>query len=494
MARTLLPVLTLLALAALSLAPAAHAATLQDAQTLIGEAQQLRAAEFSPGHYAKARKAMDAAKAQSSQNDPKQMQESIDTAAAEAKQAVDTAQLVSTRFADLVEARDRMELAGAKNRADLLARGESDFSHVVAAVEDGDMKKAARDAKIAMGTVHAAQVVAARRQFADPLALTIADARRGSARKFAPKAIGNAIDAKRQLDALVRNSPNAQPQAYALSQHGSDEALRAKRIAELGRGFDSDPASVERWMDTEDARMRMLGDALGIRLSRTQTPEQQAALLRQAVLDMKTNYEGRIADADTQIQGLSQQLTQSKGELSDLAEIRHKLELKREAEAKIKRLTKLFDPKEVEILLTPDADVILRLNGLNFRSGSAVIPPNSYAILDNVLKSIALFPDRAARIEGHTDSVGADDYNKALSTRRAEAVKAYLISRMGNTNGHSFTSVGYGKDKPIAVNDTPEGRAKNRRIDIVLIAPSGAADTPAQAPAAPGQSPSPVLD
>ena len=493
MDRSLLPVLTLFAVAAM--APSAHAATLQDAQALISEAQQLRAAEFSPGHYAKARKAMDGAKAlDASQDDAKQVHEDIDTAAAEAKQAVDTAQLVSTRFADLVEARDRMELAGAKNRPDLLQRGESDFSHVVAAVEDGDTKKAARDAKIAMGTIHAAQVVAARRQFAQPVAESIAKARRVSARKFAPKALGNAIAAAKQLDVLVRTTPNAQTQAYALSQHGSDEAMRSMRIAELGNAFARDPAAIERWMDTEDARMRMLGDALSIQLSRTQTPEQQVILLKQAVQDMKTNYQGRIADADAQIKGLSQKLTQSQGELTDLADIRHKLELKREAEAKIKRLTKLFDPKDAEILLTPDADVILRLNGLNFRSGSAVIPPNSYAILDNVLKSIALFPNRAARVEGHTDSVGADSYNKALSTRRAEAVKAYLIGRMEDANTHTFTAVGYGKDKPIAVNDTPQGRAKNRRIDIVLIAPPAVTDTPAQAQTQSGQPPSPVLD
>jgi outer membrane protein OmpA-like peptidoglycan-associated protein len=492
MERSLFPALILFA--AVAMAPAAHAATQQQAESLINAAEQLRAAEFSPAHYAKAQKAMAEAKAlATSPGDAEQASKDIDTAAAEAKQAVDTAQLVSTRFSDLVEARDRMELAGAKNRADLLQRGELDFSHVVAAVEDGDIKKAARNAKIAMGTIYAAQVVAARRQFADPLAHTIADARHASARTFAPKAIGNAIAAQKELSLLVRNTPNAQPQAYALSQHGSEEAMRAKRIAELGHEFDRDPAAIERWMDSEDARMRTLGDALGIQLSRTQTPAQQAALLNQAVQDMKANAQGRLADADAQIKELSQQLTQSKGELSDLAEIRHKLELKREAEAKIKNLTKLFDPKEVEILLTPDADVILRLNGLNFRSGSAVIPPKSYAILDNVLKSIALFPDRAARIEGHTDSVGADSYNQALSTRRAKAVQAYLISRIGNADGHSFTAVGFGKDKPIAVNDTPEGRAKNRRIDIVLIAPAAAADRPAPASASSGQSPAPVL-
>jgi outer membrane protein OmpA-like peptidoglycan-associated protein len=469
------------------MASLANATTLEDAQTLISDAQQLRAAEFSPGHYAKARSALDKAKALSaSQGDPAEVATDLDTAAAEAKKASETAQLVTTRFSNLVEARDRMELAGTQNmRQDLLQRAEDDFSHVVAAVEDGDMKKADRDAKIAMNTVHAAQVVAARNQFAKPIAKAIAGARRVDARKFSPKALDNAIQSEKQLDALIHNDPNAQTQAYAISQHGQEEAVRSMRISELGKKFESKPADLETWMDTEDARMRMLGDALGIQLSRSQTPEQQVALLKQAVQDMKNNYEGRIADADAQLKDLSQKLAQSQGELTDLAQVRRKLELKREAEAKIKRLTKLFDPTKVEILLTPDADVILRLNGLNFRSGSAAIPPNSYPILDNVLKSIDLFPDRAVRVEGHTDSIGANDYNKALSARRAEAVEQYLIGRMENANTHKFTAIGYGKDKPIAVNDTPEGRAKNRRIDIVLIAPPAApsADS-AAAPAA----------
>jgi OmpA-OmpF porin, OOP family len=481
MKRIMLSALASFALA--GMASLAHATTLEEAQTLINDAQQLRAAEFSPSHYTKARKALDDAKAlASAQGDPKAVLTDLDTAAAEAKKASETAQLVSTRFSDLVEARDRMELAGSENmRKDLAQRAEEDFSHVVAAVEDDDMRKAQRDAKIAMGTIYASQVVAARNRFGHPIAQAIAGARRVSARKFAPKALDNAITADKQLTALIHNDPNAQAQAYTLSQHGQEEAVRAMRIADLGNTFERDPAALERWMDTEDARMRMLGDALGIQLSRTQTPEQQVVMLKQAVQDMKNNYEGRIADADAQVKQLSQKLTQSQGELSDMAQIRRKLELKREAEAKIKRLTKLFDPKEdVQILLTTDADVILRLNGLNFRSGSAAIPPNSYSILDNVLKSIDLFPNRAIRVEGHTDSVGADDYNKALSTRRAQAVETYLVGRMDNANAHGFTAVGYGKDKPIAVNDTPQGRAKNRRIDIVLIAPPASAQASGQ--------------
>ena len=86
-------------------------------------------------------------------------------------------------------------------------------------------------------------------------------------------------------------------------------------------------------------------------------------------------------------------------------------------------------------------------------------------------------------------------YANATSQKMvAEAVKAYLIGRMEDANTHTFTAVGYGKDKPIAVNDTPQGRAKNRRIDIVLIAPPAVTDTPAQAQTQSGQPPSPVLD
>jgi len=190
---------------------------------------------------------------------------------------------------------------------------------------------------------------------------------------------------------------------------------------------------------------------------------------------MKKNHAAQLADADGQIRELSEKLskyeTQYKTDMAAMGEIRRKLQLKREAEAKIKRLTKLFDPANVEILLTPDADVILRLKKLSFRSGSAVIPPNAYSILDHVMESISIFKNRNVRVEGHTDSIGANLYNQDLSERRALAVKDYLRSRMESVHV-DISSVGYGEEKPIANNETVEGRERNRRIDIVLLVPS----------------------
>ncbi len=451
----------------------AQAASLESAEAAIAEAEQLRAAEFAPEHYQAAIESLKQAREMLSSNgNADEIVRLLDKATIQAKQASTAAQNFTEQFAGLVESRDRLQLAGEEYvRKDLAERSEREFAAVVAAAEDGNMSKARREAKHARDTIHAAQVVAAKEQFVRPISKTIAGARRVRARDYAPKALEDAISKQRQLEKLIKADPDAQTKAYALSQEGQISARRAMRISKLGSDISKNPSTLETWMDAEDARLAMLGQALGIQLDRSQTPEEQLAALRQAVEDMKGNYEARLNDADAQVRDLSQKLSKYEGELSDMAEIRRKLQLKREAEAKIKRLTKLFNPDDVEILLTPDADVILRMKTLNFRSGSAVIPPSTYGLLDNAIKSIEIFPDRAVRVEGHTDFMGSNKYNQALSERRANAVKEYLLQRMGESS-QPVTAVGYGEDRPIANNETAEGRMKNRRIDIVLLAPT----------------------
>jgi len=73
------------------------------------------------------------------------------------------------------------------------------------------------------------------------------------------------------------------------------------------------------------------------------------------------------------------------------------------------------------------------------------------------------------QIEGHTDSIGSDSYNRRLSERRAENVKVYLLQHFPIQSGRLVVR-GYGKSIPIAPNDTPEGRDKNRRVEVVNLA------------------------
>ena len=81
-----------------------------------------------------------------------------------------------------------------------------------------------------------------------------------------------------------------------------------------------------------------------------------------------------------------------------------------------------------------------------------------------------IYEGSAFSVEGHTDSFGSDASNNDLSQRRADAVRAYLLSQTGLPENR-IAAIGYGESRPIATNDTAEGRAKNRRIDLVIRRP-----------------------
>jgi len=103
---------------------------------------------------------------------------------------------------------------------------------------------------------------------------------------------------------------------------------------------------------------------------------------------------------------------------------------------------------------------------IQFETGSAVIKPASYTVLDEILKSAVVAEGLKLGVYGHTDNVGNDAANLKLSDNRAEAVKSYLISK--GLSADRLESKGFGASKPIEDNATAEGRARNRRVQIVL--------------------------
>jgi len=102
--------------------------------------------------------------------------------------------------------------------------------------------------------------------------------------------------------------------------------------------------------------------------------------------------------------------------------------------------------------------------GVLFDFDKATLKPEYKEKLKGAKEVFDMNPDLEVTVEGHTDSVGTDAYNQKLSERRAAAVVKYLES-VGVPAG-KLTSVGYGESDPVATNDTPEGRAKNRRVEF----------------------------
>lgn len=109
---------------------------------------------------------------------------------------------------------------------------------------------------------------------------------------------------------------------------------------------------------------------------------------------------------------------------------------------------------------------IISLEGTNFEFDKAVITPAGQQKLDAAAATMAANPTVEVSVEGHTDAVGSDVYNQGLSERRANAAVAYLVAK--GVDASRMRAVGYGESKPAASNDTAEGRASNRRVDLVV--------------------------
>jgi outer membrane protein OmpA-like peptidoglycan-associated protein len=117
-------------------------------------------------------------------------------------------------------------------------------------------------------------------------------------------------------------------------------------------------------------------------------------------------------------------------------------------------------------------NIILNMPGhVTFATDSAEVTPAFYGTLDQVAATIAEYQDTRVAIAGHTDSTGSDSYNQQLSERRAQAVASYLTGR--GVAATRVTTIGYGETRPVASNETADGRQQNRRVEIVL-SPSGA--------------------
>jgi outer membrane protein OmpA-like peptidoglycan-associated protein len=114
-----------------------------------------------------------------------------------------------------------------------------------------------------------------------------------------------------------------------------------------------------------------------------------------------------------------------------------------------------------------DDGYVLNLPGpLLFETGSDVLSPGAVARLSKLAADLRAISIDRLRLFGHTDNIGSADFNRALSTRRAEAVAQAMAS-----NGFALDRLerrGFGFDRPLAGNDTAEGRAKNRRVSVIV--------------------------
>ncbi len=213
-------------------------------------------------------------------------------------------------------------------------------------------------------------------------------------------------------------------------------AAAADRVAQLDAG--TDPVTQELVAYIEDIRQRELQLQVDLEESRRRI----------------VGLEEEIRELDEQLGGVSQE--------------RVALVQRLEAEERIReqfiRVETMFTRDEARVSREGNS-IIMRLVGLTFEVGEADVDSAYAALLQKVRDAVEIFPRSQVVVEGHTDSYGVDESNLTLSRSRAEAVGEYLSTELGIAS-FRVSAVGYGETRPIANNETQQGRARNRRIDI----------------------------
>jgi OOP family OmpA-OmpF porin len=154
--------------------------------------------------------------------------------------------------------------------------------------------------------------------------------------------------------------------------------------------------------------------------------------------------------------------------LSDQAKRQMETDLiKQKTDERFRQIQSLFTPQEAEVYRKGD-NVLIKAQGFYFPPGEAEIKTINFTLMNKLITAIREFPGSKIEVSGHTDATGSEEMNLLLSKDRAKNVADFLIN-VGHVKRMDITVNGYGETRPIASNDTEDGRAQNRRIELLIV-------------------------
>jgi outer membrane protein OmpA-like peptidoglycan-associated protein len=238
---------------------------------------------------------------------------------------------------------------------------------------------------------------------------------------------------------------------------GVHEAYKALRAAEAVH--EDDPGS---------ARER--GYAyVAVRKSELAIARASEALARKEQERAQTDYQASLERRSQEKARLSDQYAEQLGETREQLSANAEALSARErelAQQKVAAERAQNELRRMEAMREEAGRLVISLSGVLFESGGDELSAEAQGRLDTVAQALSAYPDRNIVVEGHTDDRGSDATNHMLSQKRADAVREYLASR--GVSAERMRSIGRGESAPIASNDSAEGRANNRRVEVIV--------------------------
>jgi OOP family OmpA-OmpF porin len=499
---------------ALSVRPASAAShpDLDKLATLIDSARAVEAPVFAPQVWQDVDKQF--AEAQRTVNEHKKekdIQEKIGKARLSAENALKATEVAKLALAEYLTMRNNARKANAPALVpEQYQESEVQFVKATEKVEKGDTKNGLKEAAKAVPMFSNAELQAIRVNLLSNAQNLIAKARTDEAEKYAPTTLDRANKALAKADSVLHTNRYERSQSLAYIADAEYEAQHASNIAQHVRALERNDQAWEKLMLIYEQQMDRVGEAAGLAhlpfdkgplaaadtliqyVQHGQSLQESTNSLQGQLRDQLKNSLARMgvqADQTSLVElsrllddklamlvlerdDLASQVHSSQTKLAQVeweqASVSEELAQRLRREERFNSAKELIRPSEGEVLWNSSNDLVLRLTGLKFDVGSADIKDDMMPLLDKVVKIVQMDNKSRLVVEGHTDASGDAATNQQLSERRAYAVMMYLRRATG-MSAERIKSMGYGSEKPIASNDTAEGRAKNRRNDIIIM-------------------------
>ena len=401
---------------------------------------------LSPRNFEKARDTLSSAKKSlDNQKDPKDTLHLVAVGHAYLARSNEFAQTARSNLEDVVVARGDAIKAGAPGYATAEFRdADQNLKDVTSDIEKNDLRAAATNRSNLQAAYLALELKSIKETCLGQSRETIALAIQEGAKDFAPRSLAIALKSATDTDAFI-NANRHDSEQLIIRTNNTMEA--ANHLLKITRNSKSSKKT-----SSEDNALQMEG-------------EQNIVVSKQNQILDKQN---QLEEQKTQLDNNKQQVRDDQVVNRDLTKENQILEKKQAFDRSFDEARAEFTGTEAEVYKQGNT-LMIRLRGLEFPSAKASLKGSNFPLLAKVQKVIRDFGRSSVIVEGHTDSRGGKVLNEKLSTERAQAVKDYFVSNAGQEI-LDIKSIGYDYQKPLASNKTADGRAQNRRVDVLIQA------------------------
>ena len=456
----------------------------------IEKARQEQLDVLSPGWFAKAEESF--AKAKNGAEKGTELTDilaNVEDARMYLGKAEETAKIARTMLPQVIESRRMSQLAGAAKFEKEYAQVEGQFSKLTEAIEDNNINYTKNNAQKVDEAYRNLELLAIKNKTIGKVREVVAQAEKDGAKKYAPQSFELAQSRLGETDAFITKNRYAVEEMQKRAKEDLFLANRARVLTEQSKKLETmKPEEISLWMEgflsdittqlsAPDTRDRNVNDQVGNILESIGTLQDdnkrvsgQLTSTQKEFAELKTSY-------DVQTDTLRKTLTAFESETIEERKAKDRILAEQKATALTLEDERQFNQKYIEIQNYFGADeaevykqgnqLIIRLKGMQFPVGQATITPENYLLLTKVQRGIGKFEESSLVIGGHSDSTGSRESNTILSQQRADAVMDYLIANK-TLSADKIVALGYGSEKPVASNATKEGRAANRRIDVII--------------------------